>query len=62
MPGSIRKRQALNQDGKNANVEFNANDDSTHHKSDASVSLVGKSAAVKVAIKNRTKAAGCGCK
>ena len=58
---SIRKRQATNQDGKNSNVVFNASDETTHLKSDKSVSLVGKSAANKVAIKNRTKAGGCGC-
>ena len=61
MPGSIRRRQATNQDGKNATTAYNANDESTHHKSDSSVSLVGKNTAVKAAIKNRTKAAGCGC-
>tara|TARA_X000000950_G_C13395954_1_gene450150 strand:- start:250 stop:438 length:189 start_codon:yes stop_codon:yes gene_type:complete len=61
MPGSIRTRRALNQDGKDASAKYDANDASTHNKSDKTVSLIGRKAGVRRAIKHRTKAAGCNC-
>ena len=61
MPGSTRTRRALNQDGKDATTKYDANDASTHNKSDKTVSLIGRKTVVRRAIKHRTKAAGCGC-